>query len=76
MGREIFSKAWAEKWASAGKDDLVKELDLAFEEPAKFAGNKEKEQNLHAWLPRAWHSRSAGKAIRRQSLEHGRSKQC
>jgi hypothetical protein len=42
MGREIFSKAWAEKWASAGKDDLVKELDLAFEAPAKFAGNKER----------------------------------
>jgi ParB family chromosome partitioning protein len=51
VGREIFSKEWAGKWASAKKPDLVKELDRAFADPKKFSGNKETEEKLRTWLP-------------------------
>ncbi|HEX3747653.1 MAG TPA: ParB/RepB/Spo0J family partition protein [Bryobacteraceae bacterium] len=51
IGKTIFSKAWAEKWASAKKGDIVKELDRAFADPKKFSGNKETEQKLRTWLP-------------------------
>ena len=51
VGREIFSKAWADKWTSAKKGDLVKELDRAFKDPSKFSGNKDTEHRLRTWLP-------------------------
>lgn len=51
MGAGIFSNAWADKWKTAKKRDLVQHLDRAFADPARSSGNKATEQKLRSWLP-------------------------